>query len=160
MAEPARWYVGLECGGLVFLLFGGVLFVVLMNRMHKTIYHTLEHRPHRQPEDVRPMIYSSRGQYTNPQTAPAKVEDAPEEIQCPYQPKTMRWFVWWSEIEGTGYDVWESELGRTRYTAWRDSLIQAGWAEWNSYGANGEPNNTQGWHLLAPADVICENIKQ
>ena len=106
------------------------------------------------------MVYSSRGRWESPQAAPATVEDAPEEIECPYPEKTMRWFVWWCEQEGTGYDVWEGVLGRTRYLAWRDSLIKAGWAEWNSYGANGKPNNTQGWHLKAPANVVCENITQ
>ena len=162
MIEPAQWFGAVKFAAMTFFILGGVLFVMLMNRSHRSIYHTLEHKPYRQPQDIRPIVMSSRGQYESPQAAPATVEDvAPEDLnQCPYPEKTMRWFVWWCDREGTGYEVWEGVLGRKRYTAWRNSLIKAGWADWNSYGANGKPNNTQGWHLKAPAELICEKVKQ
>ena len=161
MAEK-NWRLGAGTFAAVFLMTAPVTFILLMNRAYRSTFHVLHHTPHRPPEDVRPIVASSSGKYTNQQEAPANVSDAHKDDldKCPFQTKTMRWFVWWAEREGTGYDVWEKNLGRTRYTAWRDALIKAGWAEWNSYGADGKPAPTQGWRLLAPATTICDKIQQ
>jgi hypothetical protein len=40
----------------------------------------------------------------------------------------------------------------------RNHLIDAGWAEWKSYNADGEPNTNQGWKLTADKDLIIGHI--
>lgn len=157
----------LVTAGLVFIFSFLGAFWWRVRRADESMFHRLKYpRARPEPQDLRPIISSSRGRFENPQEAPATVAqneaaDVEDEIDdCIYQRGTMAWFVYWAEISGTGSAVWEKPLGRKRYRGWRDSLIEAGWAEWNSYSPDGSPNHTQGWTLLAPASEICRHIRQ
>jgi hypothetical protein len=60
-------------------------------------------------------------------------------------------------VKGTTLAAWEGQIGRDNYQEWRDCLIDYGFAQWNSYRANGQPNTTQGWRLVTePADILAQ----
>lgn len=147
---------------MAFLISWLVTFVVLMNRFHKSLYYTIHHEGiTKAKRDERPIVYSRGGKSVSVLSRKEELEGAPAEEQCPYQPGTMRWFVWLLEEEGTGYNTWEHKkgVGRKKYLAWRNSLLDGGWADWNSYNEDGEPVTGLGWSLVADREDVIAAIK-
>lgn len=70
----------------------------------------------------------------------------------------MMGFVARLQIKGAALRDWEGELGRDTYNRYRDALISSGWADWKSYGADGKPNERQGWDLTADVAEVLEHI--
>jgi hypothetical protein len=61
-------------------------------------------------------------------------------------------------VKGTSLRSWEKQLGRDVYCEYRDLLIRLGWAAWRSVGPGGRPNQTQGWDLVVPPEVILSRV--
>jgi hypothetical protein len=68
-------------------------------------------------------------------------------------------FIGGIPVRGTAMAPWErAGVSRDQYRAWRDLLLRLNWARWNSVGADGQPNETQGWALTLPASEILERL--
>lgn len=158
--EPGALWISLKVGFLTFLIVLLPVYIVMTNRMNRSLYHTVNHKKPKENAETRPIVHSAKGKWESEKSAVPQVLEGQVTDDCPYRPQTMCWFVWFCASAGTGYEVWEPELGRKKYTYWRDALLDAGWADWNSYGPDGKPNNTQGWKLIAEPDVIIDHIKE
>ena len=56
--------------------------------------------------------------------------------------------------------AWERVIGRERYCEYRDALLDYNFARWRSYGADSQPNISQGWELIATPGEILASISE
>lgn len=151
-------------GAATLLIVFVITFIWLMNRAHGSLYHRVDYIKPKEVKENRPLVVSARGKHNSDEAKSTLVtERAPDrpDPECPFAPKTMRWFVWHCEYWGsTGHETWDPMVGRGRYLRWRESLLKAGWAEWTSYGGDGKPNKTKGWYLVTNAKDVCRSIRE
>jgi len=89
----------------------------------------------------------------------AKIAAAHEERKRQEDHDAFVAFVRLLPVYGTSVGAWEPQIGRPTYNEYRDYLIDHGLARWNSYNAQGEPNETKGWELTTPYQAIIKALE-